>query len=192
MEMDILASLLAIHMDSQVRIIKMDIEARHHQALGEDWVDQAEAMDKDRSLQWMDSGVASLHLLKIHMPMMALVQRQWDIAGHTLNARIQTTITPRANILHNPGGNSLTILLVLWIQACNTQAEHMPPITPDPTDLLPVDLLGDQDQDQDPVGQVEWLLHLWTTTQALISAQVHNNPTLDLRHPSNSTAPHKV
>jgi len=88
----------------------MDTGALHRQDLGEEWVDLVEAMDL---FHWMVKAVKEediLHHLKISTGTMASVRLQLDMAGRSLNARIQTTSTAHASTLHSLRGNTLTTL----------------------------------------------------------------------------------
>jgi hypothetical protein len=139
--MDILVLLLATHMDSQIHSTRMDIEARHHQGLGEEWEDLVEAMDPhhNRTAKAEDT----LLLPKINMPTMVSVVQLLDMAGRNLNVRIQTTLMAHANIRHKPEGNMLTTL-VLSMRDVNILIDHTLPIISNQTALPPVVLPEDQ------------------------------------------------
>lgn len=109
--MDIWASLLVIHTDSQSHTIRMDTEVHHRQAPEEEWVDLEEVMAK--FLHWRDKGEDFLHRHKINMRTMASVVRRLDMAGHNLNVKILMAPTALVNIPHSLNVSTLTILRVL-------------------------------------------------------------------------------
>ena len=107
-----------------------------------------------------------------------------DMAGRNLDVRTQMTHMARANIHHNPKGNTLMTPLVLSIQDANILIDHTLLIIFSQTALLPVVLL------EDLVDQDEWLLRCRTTILDLISALVVNNHTHGLRlRPSRCPTP---
>lgn len=67
-EMDILVFLLAIHTDNQIHSTRMNIEARRHLGLREEWEDLVEAIDPHH--KWMAKAEDTLLLPRINMPTM--------------------------------------------------------------------------------------------------------------------------